>query len=159
MRGFLWLVPQNRTVAMRPKSRQLARLSKAPQELHISTNNQTSRMTTSLVWAAHMWRDAITPRICAWVVTIAVGAPKRPGHVLTRTRPITLRASARIATWPIIIVSAKLRIWKHSRSLYKSNKMPTEAPHIRKLLILTSPRVPYKLKSKKRRSPPIRWTC
>ena len=158
MRGFLWLVPQNRTVAMRPKLRQLARLSKAPQELLTSTNNQTSRMTTSLVWAAHMWRDAITPRICAWVATIAAAEPKRLGRVLTRIRPIIRRASVRTATWPIITVSAKPRIWKLSKSSCKSNQMLTEAPHLRKQKMCTSPRVSPTLKSKRRLSPPIRTT-
>ena len=151
MRDFLWLVPQNRTVVMMPIPKQLVIL-----ELRLSINNQTSRMTNSLEWAAHMWRDDITPRICAWAATIAAGAPKRPGHVLTRTRPITRRASARTATLPIIIVSAKLRIWKHSRSLFKTNKMLTEAPHLRRLKNFTSPRLQHTLKSKRRLSPPIR---
>ena len=156
MRGFLWLAPQNRTVAMRQTPRQSAKPLKAFLELRISISNQTSRMTNSLVWAAPMWRDAITPRICAWVATIAAAAPRRPGRVLIRTRPTTRRAFARTATWPIIIGSAKPRIWKLSRSLCKSNRMLSEAPHLRRLKKFTSPRVPPRSKSKRRLSPLIR---
>ena len=153
MRGFLWLAPQNRTVAMRQTPRQSAKPLKAFLELHISISNQTSRMTNSLVWAAPMWRDDITPRICAWVATIAAAAPKRPGHALIRTRPTTRKAFARTATWPIIIGSAKPRIWKLSRSLCKINKLLSEAPHLRRLKKSTSPRVPPRSKSKRKLSP------
>ena len=158
MRAFLWLEPQNQTVAMRPVPRQSAKLLRV-KELRISTSNQTSRMTHIMVWAVRMWRDVITPRICAWAATIAAAAPKRPGHALTRTRPITQRASVRTATWPIIIGNAKPRIWKLSRSFFKINRMLSKAPNLHKLKIFTSPKVPPRLKSKMRLSPPIRQTC
>ena len=150
MRDWPWPEPQSSlTVAMMLTPKRVAIL-----ELRLSINNQTSRMTNSLEWVAHMWRDATTPRICAWVVTIAAGAPRRPGHALTRTRLTTRRASVRTVTWPIIIVSARLRIWRHNRSLYRSNKMPTRVPNLQRLTTLTSPRALPRSRRRWRRSPP-----